>query len=268
MSKLRATLRVIVTTWQQFYQDTCLNHAAGLAYTTLLSLVPLLAVGFSILSAFPVYHNVSQKIQSLIFTHIVAGSAQTMQKYFLNFIAQAPKLSIVGMVGLLFTAVLLVFSMEQTFNKIWRVKRNRHGAVAFLLYWAMITLIPILVATLFGIVNYFNALIKTNSIQIYMPYLSTFTALFFLYLALPNCKVPIISAAVAAIVTTILFELAHHGFVLYVNNFADYALIYGALATIPIFLIWLYISWVIVLFGVVLSYVLTKYDYRKNGQMQ
>jgi len=267
MNKIKTILRIAIVSWQKFYQDDCFNRAAGLAYTTLLSLVPLLTVSFSILSAFPIYNDITQKIQNLIFSYIVTDAAQIVQQYFLNFIAQTTKLSTIGIIGLLITAILLVFSMAQAFNKIWRIERNRHGVTAFLLYWTAITLIPIIIASLFSICQYLtgittsgNALLYVveNLIAIVLPYLVTFVAFTLLYLALPNCKVPINSAAIAAIITTTLFELARHSFALYINNFTGYALIYGAFAAIPIFLVWLYFSWVIILFGVVVSCVLAK----------
>lgn len=267
MNKIKAILRIITISWQKFYQDDCFNRAAGLAYTTLLSLVPLLTVSFSVLSAFPIYRDMTQKIQNLIFSYIITDSAQIVQQHFLNFIAQTIKLSAIGIIGLLITAILLVFSMEQAFNKIWHVERNRHGITAFLLYWAVITLIPIVVASLFNICLYLTGMTGNDNILLHiienlittiLPYLTTFIAFALLYLALPNCKVPINSAVVAAIITTILLELARHFFTLYINNFTGYALIYGAFAAIPIFLVWLYISWVVILFGVAVSYVLTK----------
>ena len=268
-NRIKTILQTIILTWRKFCQDDCFNHAAGLAYTTLLSLVPLLAVSFSILSAFPVYHDITQKIQNLIFSYIVTDSAQIVQQHFLNFIAQTLKLSAVGIVGLLITAILLVFSMERTFNNIWHINCHRRGITAFLLYWAVITLIPIVVASLLSICSYLTGLTEINNtlfyitenlINIILPYFAAFVAFVLLYLTLPNCKVPISSAVSAAIIATTLFELARYSFTLYINNFAGYELIYGAFAAIPIFLVWLYVSWVIILFGVVVSYVLTNHS--------
>lgn len=269
MDKIKAILQITTASWRKFCQDDCFNRAAGLAYTTLLSLVPLLTVGFSALSAFPIYSDITHKIQNLIFSYITTDSAQIVQQHFLNFIAQTIKLSAIGIIGLLITAMLLIFSMEYAFNKIWRIERNRHGITAFLLYWAAITLIPIVAASLFSVYIYLtgnnNALlhIMENLITVILPYLTTFIAFTLLYLTMPNCKVPINSAAIAAIIATTLFELARHSFTLYIDNFTDYTLIYGAFAAIPIFLIWLYVSWVVILFGVVVSYILTKNNKHK-----
>lgn len=269
MNKIKAILQTITTIGRKFCQDDCFNRAAGLAYTTLLSLVPLLTVSFSVLASFPIYRDITLKIQDLIFAHIITDSAQIVQQHFLNFIAQTLNLSTIGIIGLLITAILLIFSMERAFNNIWHIERHRHGITAFLSYWAVITIIPIVVALLFIICSYLARMIGVsnlpfqavgNLINIILPYLATFIAFALLYWSLPNCKVPIGSAAIAAIIATTLFELTRHYFTLYVNNFAGYALIYGAFAAIPIFLVWLYVSWVIILFGVVVSNVLARND--------
>lgn len=250
----------------EFKQIGCFSQAASLAFVTLLSLVPLLTVSFSVLGAFPVFKNLAAKLQELIFENFVAIPTQSLQEYLHIFVNQAAQLSEVGMFFLVVTAVLLVFSMEQTFNKIWHIRNNRKGATAFLLYWAVITLIPIVVATIVWTANYLIAqvnLIGPNLhfiekfIYLIAPYFATFLAFMLLYVTLPNCKVNAHAAAIAALVATVLFELARKGFAIYILNFAVYRLVYGALAAIPIFLIWLYISWVLILFGVVINYVLT-----------
>jgi membrane protein len=269
MNRIKRLVTLLIDTWHYFYHDNCLNRAAALAYTTLLSLVPLFTVAFSVLAAFPTHKDVTKKIQSLIFAYIAPTSAPTIEQYFLNFMDQTAQLPILGMIGLLVTAVLLIFSMEEAFNQIWGVKRSRHGLTAFLLYWAVITLIPIVATLCFNISKVMSDLAKfTNGylpfvadiIKISLPYLITSTAFTLLYISLPNCSVPTKSAIKASVIATILFELARHAFALYVKSFASYALIYGALATVPIFLVWIYISWAIILFGAVINRVLAEKD--------
>ena len=157
--------------------------------------------------------------------------------------------------------------MEQAFNAVWRVKRRREDVPAFLIYWGVITFVPILIGIGLTVISYVFSLpfFSTSASIIFIqklalfiaPYFLTYLAFALLYITLPNCRVPFKSAAIAAIPATILFELAKLGFTLYIANFPTYKLIYGALATIPIFLVWLYISWVIILFGAVISYILT-----------
>jgi membrane protein len=158
LNKINKLAKAVHLARHEFNEVGCFNRAASLSYATLLSLVPLLTVSFTVLSAFPVFKNLSQYLQNLIFQNFIAASAETVQQYFQTFIAQTEKLSAFGMIFLLATAVLLVFSMEQAFNTIWHVKRNRKGVTAFLLYWAVITLIPILIATVILAANYLTAL--------------------------------------------------------------------------------------------------------------
>lgn len=253
--------------FQELIASGCLNRAAGLAFVTLLSLVPLLTVSFSILYAFPIFKILTLKLLNLVLENFIAISATTIQGYLQTFINQTARLSEIGMIVLVVTAVLLVFSMEQAFNAIWHVRRNRKGITAFFLYWGVITIVPILVVGVIWQVNYFIALPWLANLHVTsfdkmvsfcMPYIITWLAFSLLYYTLPNCKVPPRSAMLAALVAVILFELSRKCFALYIAYFASYQEIYGALALIPIFLVWLYISWVVILFGVVVCYAITQ----------
>jgi len=260
-NKINELGKVAGKIWHEFDNERCFSRAAALAYTTLFSLVPLLAVSFAIFAAFPVFSEVSNKVQQLIFDNFVTTSAQTIHDYLLSFIEQTAHLSIVGMIFLLITAVLLVFSMETVFNDIWKVKTRRHGVAAFLLYWAVITLIPIVVALLTVITTYAMSftLLEVSVVKqgffMILPYVVTFMAFLLLYYSLPNCRVPFSSAAIGGIIATALLEVAKYGFSVYTTNLANFKLIYGALAIIPIFLMWLYVVWLIILFGAVIGYV-------------
>lgn len=265
MVVIKKVLKILVIIWQEFCRCECLNKAASLAYTTLLSLVPLLTVSFSALTFFPVFDKLKLNIQNIIIDNFIAASAQSIQKYLHMFIDQADKLSVIGMVFLLITAILLIFNMEKIFNMIWRVRTNRHGVMAFFIYWFVIILIPVVIALIMLSINYILYLpwVVAHKSTFVIPFFTLtahhvgfFVAVFLLYISLPNCKVPVFSALFSALIATILFELARNGFVLYIKYLSDYQLIYGAAASIPIFLIWIYISWVLILFGVVINYVL------------
>lgn len=257
---------------KKFNNEGYFGQAASLSYTTLFSLVPLLAVSFAVFAAFPVFKDVSAKIQQLIFENFVATSAQSIHDYLISFISQTAHLSVIGMVFLLVTAVLLVFSMESTFNAIWKVTKRRHGVAAFLLYWGIITLIPIVIAMVVMVTSSVMAfpllevsLVKGTVLTL-LPYVTIFVAFFLLYYALPNCHVPVLSAALGGIIATLFFEIAKYGFSIYVTTFANYKLIYGALAIIPIFLLWLYIVWLIILFGAVVGCVVAKGEKAMNHE--
>lgn len=250
---------------RQFVGDACFTRAAALAYTSLLALVPLMTVSLALLSAFPVFQDVAQKIQDFVFSNFVAGSADIIQKHIQDFTEAARHLSPTGFFFLVLTAVMMIFNMETDFNAIWRVQRRRNGISAFLIYWAVLTLVPVLVGIGVAVSTNISAIHFVAEIgQVLnlkplllsaLPYLLTWLAFTLLYLALPNCPVKFRYGLFGGLVAMILFEWAKSGFTWYLANFPSYELLYGALAAIPIFLLWLYLTWLIILFGAVVSYV-------------
>ena len=262
----------------RFISDGCGYQAAALTYTSLLSLVPLMTVSLAIFSAFPGFKALSGQIVNFIFQHYVVTSGTLVQTYLQKFIAQAPKLSAIGVTFLIITAVLMMFNMERAFNAIWHVNLRRNGLSAFILYWAILTLAPVLLGISFVLSSYLMTLPFITAIVTYtpvmklglslLPFVLTASAFTLFYIAIPNCPVPFRAGIIAALIATMLFELAKFGFGFYIRHFTFYALLYGALAVVPIFLIWLYISWVIILFGAVLSNVLAVgHGYRSEEKL-
>lgn len=251
---------------RKFVNDACFTRAAALAYTTLLALVPLMTVSLALLSAFPVFQDGAQKIQDFVFSNFVAGSADIIQQHLQSFVDSARHLSPTGLFFLVITAIMMIFNMESDFNAIWRVKKRRHGVSAFLIYWGVLTLLPISVGVGIAVSTNLAALplvvemgefldIKTMLLRC-LPNLITWMSFTILYVTLPNCVVKIRHAIWGGLVAMILFSWAKFGFSWYLINFPSYELLYGALATIPIFLLWLYMTWLIILFGAVVAYVI------------
>jgi len=249
----------------QFLEDNCPIRAAALAFTSLLSIVPLMTVSFTVMTAFPLFKQLGLQLQNFVFENFVAASAQVVQSHLQQFASQAMNLSATGMIFLVVTAVLMVFNMEQAFNVIWRVNRSRKGIPAFMMYWGLITFLPILIGIGFAISSYLfslpfiegtaESLGLRKPILAYFPLLLTFIAFTVLYITLPNTKIMIRHAALGGFIATILFEIAKYSFGIYVLNFPTYELLYGTLAAIPIFLVWIYLSWLIILFGAVVAHV-------------
>ncbi|MEM1243730.1 MAG: YihY family inner membrane protein [Pseudomonadota bacterium] len=272
---LRKLGRFFKTIYRHFFEDRCTIRAAALTYTTLLSLVPLMTVSFAIFSAFPVFENVSEKIKTSIFDHFIAASGTVIQNYLNTFIAQTKHLSAIGSIFLVVTAVLMMFNMEQAFNAIWRVKARRRGLATFMMYWAVLTLSPILIGLSIVLSNYLaNLPIVVEAASIFgldklftyfFPYLLITFAFTIFYVAIPNCYVPLKFGFFGAVIAAILFELAKTGFGYYVSHFPTYTLLYGTLAVIPLFLIWLYLTWVIILFGAIISHVLATGHYFRSA---
>jgi membrane protein len=255
--------------WAHFQEDRCFEEAASLGYTSLLSMVPLLAVVFGIVSIFPVFDEWSDRLRSFIFNNFLPESGEQVVPHINTFLDSVSMLTLPGTLMLIVTALLLMVRIEAAFNRIWRVDRNRALTNRVVMYWAVLTLVPLLMAAaialsaqkLFGSTGFFGALPPwAQDLGILLLTWLLFTLFFML---VPNRSVQFRHAALGALLTTVLFTLARAGFVAYVSN-ASYTVIYGALATIPIFLVWLYLVWIVVLLGASLAASLTTFsDYSR-----
>jgi membrane protein len=243
---------------QRFIADQGTNNAAALTYTTLFAVVPMMTVTFSMLSAIPAFQDTGEQIQSFIFRNFVPSAGETLQQYLRDFTTQARQLTWVGVVVLAATAFWMLVTIEKTFNTIWRVRQPRRGVSSFLLYWAILSLGPLLLGGGFAISTYIaslsmisgpDALLGVQALLKFMPLLFSVAAFTLLYATVPNAQVPIRHAFFGGLFAAILFEVAKMLFGLYVRLFPSYQLIYGAFATVPLFLLWIYLSWLIVLVG-------------------
>lgn len=267
MNPARKLLRFTDRLLRQFHEDRCLGMAASLSYTTLLSLVPLLAVMFSVLAAFPVFETVAGKIQDYIFRNFVPASGEVIQSYFEGFTEQARRLTGPGIFFLVVVALMLMYSIDEEINHIWRVRSPRSWPAKFVVYWAVLTLGPLLLAVSIVVSSFLVSLPVVSGIDdamagvrswalSVMPFLSILVALTLLYVLVPNRRIKLRYGLGGAVVAAAMFELAKLSFTLYVSNVPTYATIYGALAVIPLFLVWIYVSWAVVLLGAEISYCL------------
>ena len=261
---LTAQIRRSGQVWQQafrhFLHDGCMPQAASLTYTTLFAVVPMLTVVFTVLSMIPSMKPVSGEIQSFIFSNLMPSSGAKVQDYLAQFAHQASQLTAVGIVMLFVTAVMMLVSIERAFNTIWQVRAPHQSLNNFLRHWAVISLGPFLLGGGFFVSSYLTSLHimrdTANLVGDVLPGLSLMplflTAMGFslIYITVPNCRVPVRAGIHAGIAAAILFELAKRAFGIFVSHFGSYQLVYGAFAAFPVFLLWLHVSWLIVLFGV------------------
>lgn len=250
--------------WKHFSEDRCFEEAASLGYTNLLALVPLLAVIFGIVAAFPVFSEWSNHLKSFLFNQFLPATGEQIGEYLNTFLASASSLTLPGTIFLIITALLLMFQIERAFNRIWRVDRSRSVMNRVVMYWAVLTLGPLLIgaAIALSVQKVFGPLALGDAVPaawyktgIFFLWWMVFTLMFLL---VPNRRVRLRDALSGALLSAILFELAKTGFVEYVKN-ANYAVIYGALATIPLFLFWLYVVWSVILLGASLAASLTTF---------
>lgn len=259
---------------RRFLADGCFSFASTLTFTILLAIVPVMLVGIFVLAIFPISSQWGTVIQNFIFTNFLPTSGDAIEAHLLLFVKQATQLSIVGLISLLVSAVLVLFNIEQAFNVIWRVDRQRKGLMAFLLYWAILTLAPLLMSFSLALTSYIISVpfiaitaAKLGLMKIVLailPFILSMVAFTLLYLVIPNCQVPVRYALISGIVAGVLFEIAKYGFALYLTIFNTYQIIYGALASVPIFLLWIYLSWLITLLGAELCHSIT-YNFKNIG---
>jgi membrane protein len=239
-------------------EDNITISAGHLAYVTLLSLVPFIMVTFTIMSAFPAFASVRSKLEHFVFSNFVPTASDVVHKYMTDFVGNASQMSAIGILSLLVVALMLISNVDKTLNRIWRTQSDRPIVYTFAIYWMVITLGPMLIGSSVVVSSYLTGLAAFT--EEYTPGLGTFLlslvpsgaamlAFTILYMVVPNRRVFARHALVGAIVATIAFEITKSGFALYVTNFPSYELIYGALAVVPILFLWVYLSWIIVLFG-------------------
>ncbi|MBT8114113.1 MAG: YihY family inner membrane protein [Arenicella sp.] len=244
---------------KRFRSDRLTRHAAALSFSSLLALAPMVAIAFAMLSLFSSFEQLGSAFEEYIYSFLLPAAGQDLQQYIEQFAGQAGKLTVIGLVFFLLTALLLLFTIEESFNDIWRIKKGRSMTARVTVYWALVSLGPLLMGASLTISTYILSLTVAagagfaDQVQslgvVLLPFLFQILAFLLLYLVMPNVRVSLSHAFCGAFVAAVLFELTKRGFGLYIVNFGNYEVVYGALSTLPIFLIWIYLSWVVALVG-------------------
>ena len=277
------TLRRLVTTatafalyaLRRFNLDGCFAASGALSYTTLVSLVPLAVIALGSLSSFPIFAPVRDQILRLVLENFVPSIGEQAAWWFRAFAESATQTTAIGVAGIATTGVLLLVTVEDQLNLIWRVTAPRPWVQRLLAYWTLITLGPLLVGISLSLSTYFEiaarqvgfgqeAMVWLASSWLHglaraVPALLEFVALTLLYCLIPNCTVRWRDGAFGAVIATVAIEILKVGFSIYIGASSFYSTVYGALAIIPIFLLWMYISWMAVLLGAVVAAALPKW---------
>ena len=245
-------------TAREFARHQGLQNAAALTFNTLLSLVPLMAVSLAVFYAFPVADRVQETIQNFLFENFVPTSGEVLQEHLQAFSDKASKLSGAGFAFLIIVALMMMGNIDRALNTTWEVRRKRRPLNQFLIYWSVLTLGPVLIGASVVATSYLISLPFLSDAASsgvgrrllgLMPVVTSMLAFSLMYAVIPNIRVRFAHALVGGLVAALMFEVAKRGFGYYVTTFPTYEAIYGAMATIPIFLVWVYLSWMVVLFG-------------------
>lgn len=258
-----------LTFWQQLFKrfiaDGCLYRASALTVTSLIALVPLTTVLLGLLSFFPLMKDVGSSIQTFIFANFVPETGQIVQSHLQQFVRQTQQLSYIGVTALVITALFLIVTMEQTFNHIWHTRETHfRGYMRELMHWSGLLLLPFFMGGAMALILLVYSLpVVTEGLRVLhaqsllinaLPVLLATIAFTALYLFLPKPAVRLRYALLSGLVCAVLLELTKWGFALYLGYFPIYKQIYGALYVIPLFLVWVDLSWIVVLFGAELCY--------------
>ena len=244
-------------------EDRCTQMAASLTFTTLLSVVPLITIALTLFSAFPVFSEYSTHIKEFILTNMVPETGgRIITHYMEQFAESASRLTAVGIVFLAVTAMLLMLTIDNAFNMIWRVTRPRSLLQRVLVYWAVLTLAPLLVGGSLSLTSWLVGFSAEYAQQVpvisldvlkFIPVVLTTAAFTLLFRVVPNRFVPMRHAIIGGLIASVAFESMNRAFAFYISHFTAYKLVYGAFASVPIFLMWVYLSWITVLFGAIIT---------------
>ncbi|WP_323011257.1 YihY family inner membrane protein [Castellaniella sp.] len=233
--------------------------ASSLTFTTVLAIVPLLAVVLALFTAFPLFAQFHQALETFLSESLLPPSvSDTIMRYLNQFAAQASGLTAVGGGFLVVTSILLIMTIDEAFNEIWNVAHRRLLRQRLLVYWAIISLGPILTgASLWASttlvresLGYIGNLPEGLGLLLgVVPFLMSVLGFTALFVFVPNCRVLWRDALAGGLGTTIILTLMKVGFTWYLTKFPSYTVIYGAFAILPIFLLWIYLSWLVVLLG-------------------
>ena len=270
--QLRGFLALVA---ERFARHEAPQNAAALTYTSLLSLVPLMTVTLAVFSAFPVADRINEIIQKFVFENFVPTSGLLLQQYLSEFSDKASRLTGAGAGFLLVVALMMMSNIDRALNAIWEVRTRRRFSSKFLIYWAVLSLGPILIGASVLVTSYVISLpilsvaassgIGRNVLTL-TPVAASAVAFTMMYLVVPNRRVRVSHAMIGGIFAAVLFEGAKRAFGLYITQFPTYEAIYGALATIPIFLVWVYLSWIVVLLGAEVTHCLSIYRWGTHDQ--
>ena len=244
--------------WQRFLDDRLFEAAGALSYTTVFALVPLSIVVFGVLSAFPVFDRWSDQLSDYIFSNFVPSSARAVETYLRQFSTNAGQLTTVGIVALVVSLLITLNSVEATFNRIWRVKVARPKFARFMVFWTVFTLGALVAATSLALSTEFFALalfatqpgqwLEHLMLQL-APMFIELVGFAAIYRVVPHRTIQWRHAIAGALLAVLLFEAVKWGVGAYLGSFATYGKVYGTLAFVPIFLIWIFLGWVSILFG-------------------
>lgn len=259
---------------RRFREERCAQVAGSLTFTTLLAIVPLVTVALTVVTAFPAFASLSHAVREFIVANFVPDAAsQVVTIYLPEFSEKAARLTGFGVAFLVVIAIMLAFTIDRVFNTIWRVKRPRALAARVLIYWAVLTVGPILIGGSLVLSSWVLKLVASLGLESdlwgysamllgLVPIALSSLAFGLLYRTIPNRHVRASDAVVGGLIAGLAFVGAKVGFAQFIAHFSSHQLVYGTFASAPIFLLWIYVSWLVVLSGAIVTAALPNFRAR------
>lgn len=261
--------------WQRTQENKLPVSAGYLTYSTMLAIVPLIMVAFSVFTIFPIFDEATQTLKAFIYDNFAPNAGEMVEEYLDLFVANSRQMGLVSTIGLVVVALMLISNIDNTLNAVWHNCRKRSIFLSFLLYAVILIFAPLVAGSSLAITSYLKSLelFSENGVLSFSQHLLKYAPFFliwllfsFVYKFVPNTEVKFCHAAIGALFAGIFFTLGKQAFIWYMTNFPSYQAIYGALATLPIMLVWIHLSWNVVLFGGQFASVLKELEMMKNGE--
>lgn len=253
---------ILVTSARRFYTEKYSDKAATLAFTSLLTIVPMLTIAIYLLTIFPFFNDLYNWTKHYVFENFIPQSGAVIEQYLDHFSQQASHMPTTSILFLLLSVLMLFNLIKSIINNIWgspKYKSNWHSSAHFFVIATMPILMSVGTYVSYQLFEsyWFSSTVKFLGLKLaltlLLPILITTFCFSFIYIVVPSCRVKTIDGVIGGFIAAILFETAKSVFAFYIRIFPSYELIYGTLAAVPIFLVWLYISWSIVVFGAIIS---------------
>ncbi len=268
----RVTVRFFL---KRMRQHAILEIASSLSFSTVFALIPALALLLAAVAAYPGLSSLRERMEDFLLANLMPETGLHVGVAIAGFVRAAGELTAVGIIGLIAAALVLLISVESAFNKIFRAARQRRLALRLLVFWTLMTIGPLLLGLGFSLFGIFTALPlfggpeEASNFDLVLgsvaPAVLGWIVLTVLYTIVPNRRVFLKDAMVGALLAALLLTFVRYTFAFYVLTMTAYQAIYGAMAAIPIFLIWVFVVWVIVLSGAVVTASMPDWRHERSG---
>ena len=259
ISLLRNIKNIFKLAWLHLITIDGLAKAAVLAFTSMFALVPLVVLSITILGMLPGFAKLSYEFEMFLLSHLASVEVATITATLKGFVQQAQQLSLLGVCFLFISSLCLFLEAQSSFDKVWQVQQKRTGVMNIIFYTIVLVMFPIVCSfaiLLSHAIPWLQLILQVDSFI--WAFILGVLLLFLIYKLLPSCKVTVIAAALGSLCANILGLIFKYLFILYFQYFTSYAILYGTMAAVPIFMLWLYFSWFIVLFGAAVCFIYDK----------